>query len=159
MDASEGRKRKEARIMRERIRRAGVLFRELGYELFQGTEEGGIYEASFQDKRGFQAFYSIDRQNRFLELIYTFSFSENLAGFIKAKMEEIVSICYETGCYMSFEQGDSNLGFSIFSKIYFSGLNYESLRDCLADFKDCAFLLHDLLDPGGLGKGEARGNT
>jgi len=36
--------------------------------------------------------------------------------------------------------------FSIFAKLYFSGLNYYSLRDTVNDFRECTDALKELLD-------------
>ena len=60
---------------------------------------------------------------------------------MKGKLEEMLKTCYEFGCYVSLQQTASELAFSVFTKIYYSGLNYYSLRDSLRDFRECVAAL------------------
>lgn len=136
---------------KERIRRVQVLLRELGYSVHPGTDEDGLYSGYFESAKGFQAVYSIDRECRFLELVFTFDFSESLGSFLTNKIEEVLRICYETGCYVHFERVESGIAFTVFAKLYYTGLNYLALKDSLVDFKDCVFSLRELLDVEGEG--------
>jgi hypothetical protein len=44
------------------------------------------------------------------------------------------------------------LSFSVYSKIYWAGLNYYALKETLYDFIDCVDTLTDLLDPEDKGR-------
>jgi hypothetical protein len=67
---------------------------------------------------------------------------------MKGKLEEMLKICYEFGCYVSLQQTATEISYSVFTKIYYSGLNYYSLRDSLRDFRECVAALMDLLEIG-----------
>ena len=82
----------------------------------------------------FQAGVLIERGSRFLELAYSLTFPPSFSQLMKGKLEEMLKTCYEFGCYVSLQQTASELSFSVFSKIYYSGLNYYSLRDTPARF-------------------------
>ena len=49
---------------------------------------------------------------------------------------------------MSLQQTATEISFSVFTKVYYSGLNYYSLRDSLRDFRECVAALMDLLEMG-----------
>jgi hypothetical protein len=136
------------RIMKERIRRVHVLFRELGYKC-EGQEEEkeeGIYSGSFRSSDGFEGGFLIDNQCRFMELAFTFQFTEELGLMVREKLGEMLAVCYDYGCYMSLEKPDHSMAFSVYSKIYYAGLNYYALRETLYDFMDCVDTLADLLE-------------
>lgn len=136
-----------SRVMKERIRRVTVLFKELGCKVEGSEVEDGVYSGSFRTDDGFEGGIILDRMCRFLEISFSFVIKEDQALSVRSKLEEIHGICYEFGCYQSMEASSTDLVFSVFSKIYYSGLSYLSLRDSLYDFMDCVDLLADLLDP------------
>lgn len=136
---------KYSRIMKERIRRSQILFRELGYELFDEEKLDESYSAAFMSTDGFQGMFFIERENRFLEIAYNFTFSYHLKTFVQQKMAEILESCFEFGCYMNSYADENTLSISIFSKVYFSGLSYASLRDTLTDFFQCASAVKELV--------------
>jgi hypothetical protein len=149
---------KKSKMMKERIRRVQVLFRELGFSLTGGMEEDDLYSGGFESADGFEGGYLIDKECRFLELVFSFSFTPELNGFVRGRLEEMLSICFDFGCYISFDKADQEIAFSVYSKIYYIGLNYYSLRETLYDFMDCVDELKELLaiDGGTGAKDEAK---
>jgi len=57
-----------------------------------------------------------------------------------------MKICYEFGCYYNFLKTKHEITFTIFTKEYYSGLNYNSLRDNIKDFRKCSSMISDLID-------------
>ena len=57
----------------------------------------------------------------------------------------MLKICYEFGCYLNLQKNDEIM-FSVFSKIYFAGLNYYSLKETLKDFNGCIESLRELIE-------------
>jgi hypothetical protein len=49
----------------------------------------------------------------------------------------MMNICYEYGSYFNIMRNENEINFSIFSKLYFSGVNVESMNDTLDDFIAC----------------------
>lgn len=137
---------KYSKLMKERIRRVRVLFKELGYDIFEGEKHEESYSAGIDDNNDFQCGYYIDTDSKFLEIVFTFSFSLKLGQYVKNNLEEMTKICYEYGCYLNLFTSEEEITFSVFSKIYYAGLNYYSLRDTLNDFKGCTEDLKVLLD-------------
>ncbi len=137
---------KYSKLMKERIRRVRVVFKELGYDIFEGEKQEDSYTAGIDDNHGFQCGFFIDVDSKFLEIAFTFSFSPKLGTFIQQNLEEMLKICYEYGCYLNLQKNGDEIAFSVFSKLYFAGLNYYSLRETLNDFKACIESLKDLLD-------------
>ena len=136
----------KSQLMEERIRRVTVLFSELSFRVVEDERSHSAYSATFEDDDGFQAGVLIERGSRFLELAYSLTFPPSFSQLMKGKLEEMLKTCYEFGCYMSLQHTASELNFSIFSKLYYSGLNYYSLRDTLRDFRECVCALMDLLE-------------
>lgn len=136
----------QSKLMKERIRRIRVLFKELGYKLFEGEIFEESYSSGFSDKKGFQSGFFIDNESRFIELVFTFSFSSRLRSFIQNKLEDMLLICYEYGCYLNIQKETNEINFSVFSKIYFTGLNYYSLKDTIEDFKRCVGMLKEIIN-------------
>jgi hypothetical protein len=132
--------------MRERIRRCKVLFSELGYEVVDAEEGEGSYTAGFQSEGGFQAGFYIDEDSKFLEMAFSFTFSRSLGDFIRSRMEEILRICYEYGCYFNLQTFKKDISLTIFSKIYYAGLNYYALKETLRDFRSSAEALRELIE-------------
>jgi hypothetical protein len=137
---------KYSKLMKERIRRVKVLFKELGYNVFDGERQEESFTAGFEDNTGFQSGFFIDTESKFLEIAFSFSFSPKLGHYIKERLEEMMKICFEYGCYMNMQLTDEDISFSLFSKIYFSGLNYFSLRDTISDFRLCVADIKELVD-------------
>ncbi len=135
---------KYSKLMQERIRRVKVLFRELGYRVFDTERMEETYSAGFENEEGLQGGFFIDRDSRFLEIAFTFSFPHAMGSFLRERLEEMLKICYEYGCYIKIEMTKSDLSFSVFTKEYFSGLSYYSLRDSLRDFNECVRALAEL---------------
>ncbi len=144
---------KISRIMKERIRRVRVLFKELGYTSEGKTEEDEVFSGAFRSDDGFEGGYIIDEQCRFLELAFSFRFAEDADHLIRDKLEEMMAICYDYGCYISLEKPGEDMAFTVYSKVYYAGLNYYSLRETLLDFMDCVDTLAELVMPGEAGGG------
>ena len=151
---------KYSKLMKERVRRVNVLLRELGFETLDGEYLEETYSAGFESTDGFQGAIYIDRDSKFLELAYTFSFSSNLAEFVQSKVEEMMQICYEYGCYFTMQATAREITYTVFSKIYYAGLNYYALKETVRDYRDSIESLTDLLEiKSELGKGAAGGNA
>ena len=134
------------KVMQERIRRVRALFREVGYRTTGAERSDESYSATFTGPKGAEGGLFIDRDSRFLEIGYTFSFSPSLSEFVKERLEEIMRAAYEYGCYPNIVAGKGEIVLSVFSKIYFSGLNYYALRDSLLDFNRCVEAITDIVD-------------
>jgi len=147
---------KYSKLMKERIRRVKVLFKELGFEVYDGTVMEDTFSGGFESEGNFEGGFFIDSQSKFLELAFSFSFSDSLAGFIQSRLEEMLKICYEYGCYLNIQKTDT-LSFSIFSKVYFAGLNYYSLRDTLRDFTGCVDALKEIIEINNYAGGQDEG--
>jgi hypothetical protein len=141
----------KSQLMEERIRRVTVLFSELNLRVIEDERSHNAYSATFEDDDSFQAGVLIERGSRFLELAYALNFPPSSSQLMKGKLEEMLKTCYEFGCYVSIQQTASEISFSVFTKIYYSGLNYYSLRDSFRDFRECVAALVELLEPGKTG--------
>ena len=109
---------KYSKLMKERVRRVGVLLRELGYEMLDGEFLEDTYSAGFEGNDGFQGGIFIDRESKFLELAYTFSFSTNLSEFVQTKLEEMHQISYEYGCHTNLQTSPSDISFFLYQLMY-----------------------------------------
>jgi hypothetical protein len=136
------------RVMHERIRRVRLLFREVGYRTAEAERSDDAYSATFEGPKGAAGGLFIDRDSRFLEIGYTFSFSPSLSVFVKKRLEDIMRAAYEFGCYPNIEARKDEIVLSVFTKIYFAGLNYYALRDSLADFNQCVAAITEIVDIG-----------
>jgi hypothetical protein len=132
--------------MKERVRRVRVLFKELGYHVYDDEYLEESYTAGFEDDDSFAGGLFIDRESKFLEIGFTFSFSANLAEYIRDRMQEMLHLCYEYGVYVNVETSPEEIAFSIFSKLYFAGLNYYSLKETLRDFRSTIDAIVDLVE-------------
>lgn len=137
---------KYSKLMRERIRRTSVLFKELGYDLFDEERIEESYSCAFShaDTQK-QGVFFIEKESKFLELAYNFTFSPQFAPFLRNKMSEITESAFEYGCYLNIFSDENAVSFSVFSKLYFSGMNYSSLRDTLQDYHLCVESLKELV--------------
>jgi hypothetical protein len=136
----------KSQLMEERIRRVTVLFQELSFRVIEDERSHNAYSATFEDSEGFQAGILIERGSKFLELAYAFTFPTSYSQYMRGKLEEMLKLSYEFGCYVSLQQSASEITFSVFAKLYYSGLNYYSLRDTMKDFRECVWSLMDLLE-------------
>jgi hypothetical protein len=136
----------KSQLMEERIRRVTVLFSELSFRVIEDERSHNAYSATFEDDEGFQAGILIERGSKFLELAHAFSFPSSYSQYMRGKLEEMLKIAYEFGCYVSLQQSASEITFSVFAKLYYSGLNYYALRDTMRDFRECIWSLMDLLE-------------
>jgi hypothetical protein len=140
---------KNSKVMEERIRRVRVLFKELGYKLHETERSEETYSAGFENEEGMQGGFFIDRTSRFVEIAYTFSFSPSMAEYVKTRLEDMLKISYEFGCYINLQSTDEEIAFSLFTKLYYTGLNYHALKDSLREFALCVRELTDLLEISG----------
>jgi hypothetical protein len=136
----------KSQLMEERIRRVTVLFSELSFQVVEDERSHNAYSATFEDNEGLQAGILIERGSKFLELAYAFTFPTTYSQYMRGKLEEMLKFTYEFGCYVSLQQSASEITFSVFTKLYYSGLNYYSLRDTMRDFRECVWSLMDLLE-------------
>ena len=137
---------KYSKLMKERIRRVRILFRELGHEIVEGERSEESFSAAYENDEGFLGGFFIDADNKFLEIAFTFSFSNELGSFIQQRLEEMLRVCYEYGCYMNVQNTNSEIEFSVYSKIYYAGLNYYSLKETLRDFQACVESIKEVID-------------
>ena len=107
---------KNSKVMEERIRRVRVLFKELGYKLHETERSEETYSAGFENEEGMQGGFFVDRTSRFVEIAYTFSFSPSMAEYVKTRLEEMLKISYEFGCYTNLQSTDEEIAFSLFTK-------------------------------------------
>ena len=140
---------KNPKVMEERIRRVRLLFKELGYKLHETERSEETYSAGFENEEGIQGGFFIDRSSRFLEIAYTFSFSPSMAEYVKTRLDEMLKISYEFGCYINLQTSDEEIAFSLFTKLYYTGLNYYALKDSLREFVHCVRALTELLEISG----------
>ncbi len=137
---------KYSKLMKERVRRVRVIMRELGLEMQDGDLQQDSFSAAFESADGFAGAIYIDRESKFLELGYTFSFSENLGTFVQQRLEQMLRICYEFGCYCNLQTTIKEITFSVFTKIYYAGLNYYALKETFRDFHEAVEELSELLE-------------
>ena len=137
---------KQSKIMRERMRRIKVLFAELGYEVVDPEEKDGAFTAGFQNEAGSRAGFYIDEESRFLEIAFSFTFSPSLAGFLRSRIEDVLRLCYEYGSYFNIQQLKKETTLTIFTKIYYAGLNYYALKETLRDFQENINVLRELVE-------------
>ncbi len=136
---------KQSKVMKERIRRVRVLFSELGYDFLEGELIDDTYSAGIEHG-DFQAGLFIDRESKFLEIAFTFSFSAALEEFIRDKLDEIFQICYEFGCYTNLQTSRDEISFSLFSKLHYAGMNYFSLKETVRDLRGAIAAISEVLE-------------
>lgn len=133
--------------MKEMIDRVETICSELGYDIIDREESDEIYQASFVKSDEIGGSILIEKDSNFLEIASSYSFDVGEESLLKEHIESIINICYEYGNYFSITKGDEDITLSIFSKIYFSGLNVESLQDTFEDFTACN---HEIIELFGL---------
>jgi hypothetical protein len=112
--------------MKELIERIEAICSELGYKIIDRDESEELYQASFIKDEEIGGSLFIEKNSNFLEIAYSYSFDIDEENFLKDHLESMMNICYEYGNYFNIMKGDDEINFSIFSKLYFSGLNLES---------------------------------
>jgi hypothetical protein len=137
---------KTNRLMQERIRRVSMLIRELGYELHEGDLAGDSYNSGFSTPDGFEGGLFIDSESKFLEISFTFTFSGGMVDFVRERIEEIMHTLYEFGCYFTLHVEEEEITHTVFTKIYFAGLNYFALKETIRDFRDAVEANQEILD-------------
>ena len=123
--------------MKDLIERTETIFSEIGYDVFDREQTEDMYQASFGKNGKFSGSFFIESDSNFIELAYTYTFDNNEENFLREHLESMLEICYEYGSYFNLLKGDDEIHFSVFTKIYFSGFNVESLGDTLEDFVAC----------------------
>jgi hypothetical protein len=138
--------------MKELIERIEAICSELGYKIIDRDESEELYQASFIKDEEIGGSLFIEKNSNFLEIAYSYSFDIDEENFLKDHLESMMNICYEYGNYFNIMKGDDEINFSIFSKLYFSGLNLESMQDTLEDFIACN---HEIMEVFGLEEEES----
>jgi hypothetical protein len=124
-------------VMKDIIERIETIFSELGYEVVDREESEELYQASFVKDNEVAGSLFIEKNSNFLEIAYSYTFDIDEEDFLKDHLESMMNICYEYGNYFNITKNNDEINFSIFAKIYFSGINVESLQDTLDDFNAC----------------------
>lgn len=133
--------------MKELIDRVETICSELGYEIIDREESDELYQASFVKSNEIGGSFIIEKDSNFLEIASSYSFDADEENLLKEHLESIMNICYEYGSYFSITKDRDEINLSVFSKIYFSGLNVESLQDTLEDFTACN---HEIIELFGI---------
>ncbi|MBN2324781.1 MAG: hypothetical protein JXQ30_13690 [Spirochaetes bacterium] len=123
--------------MKERVERIEAFLGELGYSTFEKEITEEMYQASFGTEGDITGSVFIEQDCNFLELAYTYMFDRSEETFLRDHLETMMNICYEYGIYFNVAREEDEISFSIFSKLYFSGLTVESLHDTIEDFVAC----------------------
>jgi hypothetical protein len=123
--------------MKERVERIEAFLGEVGYSAFEKEVTEEMYQASFGKDGDITGSVFIEQDCNFLELAYTYMFDRNEETFLRDHLETMMNICYEYGIYFNVAREEDEISFSIFSKLYFSGLTVESLHDTIEDFVAC----------------------
>ena len=135
--------------MKELVERVETIFSELGYNLFDKEETEDLYQASFGKEDEVYGTFFIESDNNFLEIANTYTFDSDEEDFLREHLEDMMNICYEYGNYFNIVKEEDEIDFSVFAKLYYSGLNLESLEDTLEDFIDCNRELISILNVEG----------
>jgi hypothetical protein len=138
--------------MKELIERIEAICSELGFQIIDRDESEELYQASFVKDEEIGGSLFIEKNSNFLEIAYSYSFDNDEENFLKDHLESMMNICYEYGNYFNIMKGDDEINFSIFSKLYFSGLNLESMQDTLEDFVACN---HEIMEVFGFDEDES----
>jgi hypothetical protein len=123
--------------MRDLIERIETICSELGYTIIDREESEELYQSSFVKNDEIEGSLFVEKDSNFLEIAYTYTFDIEEEDFLKTHLETMMNICYEYGNYFNIMKGEDEINFSIFAKLYFSGLNVESMQDTFDDFIDC----------------------
>lgn len=137
--------------MRDLIERIEAICSELGFSIIDREESEELYQSSLLKSEEICGSLFIEKNSNFLEIAYTYTFDNDEENFLKSHLESMMNICYEYGNYFNIMKGDDEINFSIFAKVYFSGLNVESMQDTLEDFIACN---HEIIEIFGLDEDE-----
>lgn len=132
-------------LTKERKRRVESIIKELGMQVQNvNVFEGGL-SASILKSKKLVAHFKIEDDFKFLELSYGFIIPEILYEQFRHILPELMECCYENGVYFHVNHQENSYNFAIFTKVYYSGLNYYSFRDTLGDMKRAIKSLTDTL--------------
>jgi len=137
--------------MKDLIERIEAICSELGFSIIDREESEELYQSSLLKSEEICGSLFIEKNSNFLEIAYTYTFDNDEENFLKSHLESMMNICYEYGNYFNIMKGDDEINFSIFAKMYFSGLNVESMQDTLEDFISCN---HEIIEIFGLEEDE-----
>ncbi len=137
--------------IKELIETIETIFSELGYKIFDREETEDLYQASFSSNTEIGGSIFVEKESNFLELAYSYTFDIDEEDFLKEHLESMMNICYEYGNYFNIMKTDDEINFTIFTKLYFSGLNVESMQDTLDDFISCN---HEIIEVFGIEEDE-----
>lgn len=135
----------EPSIRQERQFRSQLLLRELGYKLSDLRTETGTWSVMFQDG-DFVGTACIEPDQGFLELACTFRFSTREQDFLRERMDSLMHCCYRYGCYFTIVTEKAEIKISLFSKLYFSGLQYYALEETCTDLRNAVEELRKLFE-------------
>jgi hypothetical protein len=134
-------------IMKEIIERIEAICSELGFSIIDREESDELYQSSLMKDNEIEGSMFVEKNSNFLEIAYSYTFDIHEENLLKDHLESMMNICYEYGNYFNIMKGDDEINFSVFSKLYFSGLNVESMQDTLEDFTACN---HEIMEVFGL---------
>lgn len=140
--------------MKDLIERIEAICSELGFRIIDREESEELYQSSFLQNDEICGSLFVEKDSNFLEIAYTYTFDLEEENFLKSHLESMMNICYEYGNYFNIMKGEDEINFSIFTKVYFSGLNVESMQDTFDDFIACN---HEIIEIFGLDEDESLG--
>jgi hypothetical protein len=140
--------------MKDLIERIEAICGELGFSIIDREESEELYQSSLLKNDEISGSLFVEKNSNFLEIAYTYTFDIDEENFLKSHLESMMNICYEYGSYFNIMKGEDEINFSIFTKLYFSGLNVESMQDTLDDFIACN---HEIIEIFGLDEEESIG--
>lgn len=132
--------------MKDKVERVEAIFGELGYDTFDRETTEDMYQASFGKDGDVTGSVFIETDCNFLEIAYTYVFEREEETFLREHLESMMNVCYEYGIYFNVAREEDEISFSIFSKLYFSGFNVESLHDTIVDFVVCSSELFSMFN-------------
>ena len=132
--------------MKDKVERVEAIFGELGYDIFDRESTEDMYQASFGKEGDVTGSVFIEDDCNFLEIAYTYVFERDEEIFLREHLESMMNVCYEYGIYFNVAREENEISFSIFSKLYFSGFNVESLHDTIVDFVVCSSELFSMFN-------------
>ena len=69
-------------------------------------------------------------------------------------------VCYEYGCYFSLQPSNEEIAVTVYSKIYYAGLNYFALKETVRDLRSAIDAVQELLTvTAGSESGVTRGDS
>ncbi len=144
---------KNSRILLERVRRTQILCKELAYIIDDEELDELSFAATIHNQDGDEFAISIEADSKFLEFAFTFLFPAGFHDFIRDRMEEFLQICYQYGCYTAIIAHEDEIAVSVFSKLYFAGLQYYALKETLRDLRHAVKEIEELYDVNNVLKG------